>query len=168
MVRSAKSTRFPFIAAAVCLVCLGVTGWTWMRYSYCWDMALAQLNRTHPDDLEGWFVRTEGDLSLAEDEWSYLGQATKGFFFHPRGMPLPDVGSHIVVTGRAVGLRRLPGPLSSVAPSIDCAASRFTWQSITGLIVGAIGVGVFGLTLRKWLMVRHQAAPSSIEGTQQD
>ena len=118
-----------------------------MRYSYCWDMNLAQLNRTHPDDLEGWYVRTEGELSLAEDEWSYLGQATRGFFFHPRGLPLPDVGAHVEVTGRAVGLRRIPGPLSSEAPAIDCSASRFTWQSITGLVVGAVGVGVFAFAL---------------------
>ena len=34
---------------------------------------------------------------------------------------------------------------------VDARQGRFTWQSITGLIVGAIGIGVFAAALRKWL-----------------
>jgi hypothetical protein len=37
---------------------------------------------------------------------------------------------------------------------LDTTAKRFTWQSITGLIVGAIGLGVFAFALRKWLKER--------------
>ena len=155
-VRPRTGRRFPWLAAAFCAVALGVAAWTWMRYSYCWDMTLAELNGTHPDELEEWYVRTEGELSLAQDEWSYLGPATRGFFFHPRGMPLPEVGSHLSISGRAVGPQPLPGGLlSSIAPSIDCSASRFHPASVGGLIVGAMGVFVFVVYLREWVKGRR-------------
>ncbi len=32
----AKPPRFPYIAALLCVACLGAAGWTWTRYSYCW------------------------------------------------------------------------------------------------------------------------------------
>ncbi|MHC4253685.1 MAG: hypothetical protein ACYS9X_31605 [Planctomycetota bacterium] len=147
--------RFPYVQLAFCVACLSMTAWTWMRFSYCWDMTLAQLNGTHPDELEERYVRTEGELSLAQDEWSYLGQATKGYFFHPRGMALPEVGSHLSVTGRAVGLRDMPSVFTSVAPAIDCSASRFHPASVAGLVVGAMGVFVFGLYLRRWVKERR-------------
>ncbi len=38
-----KPPRFPFIAAALCVACLGAAAWTWMRYSYCWHMPLMEL-----------------------------------------------------------------------------------------------------------------------------
>ena len=37
----AKSPRFPYIAALLCVACLGAAAWTWMRYSYCWHVPTA-------------------------------------------------------------------------------------------------------------------------------
>jgi hypothetical protein len=30
--------RFPWVAALLCAASLGAAGWTWMRYSYAWDV----------------------------------------------------------------------------------------------------------------------------------
>ncbi len=35
--------RFPWIQLVFCLACLSMTAWTWMRYSYCWDVAVRDL-----------------------------------------------------------------------------------------------------------------------------
>jgi len=36
--------RFPWIQLVFCLACLTMTAWTWMRYSYCWDISLQALH----------------------------------------------------------------------------------------------------------------------------
>jgi hypothetical protein len=41
---------------------------------------------------------------------------------------------------------------------VDTAASRFTGASIAGLVVGAMGVFIFGLYLRAWLRDRKALA----------
>ncbi len=41
-----KAPRFPYIAALLCAACLGAAAWTWMRYSYCWEIA--------PEDIASW------------------------------------------------------------------------------------------------------------------
>jgi hypothetical protein len=45
-----------------------------------------------------------------------------------------------------------------VRPLLVLGASRFTWQSIAGLVVGAAGVFVFALFLVRWLRRRRVAA----------
>ena len=39
----ARPPRFPFVAAALCAACVGAAGWTWMRFSYAWDVTAWQL-----------------------------------------------------------------------------------------------------------------------------
>jgi len=36
--------RFPFVAAILCAACLSAAAWTWMRYSYAWDVPLSELS----------------------------------------------------------------------------------------------------------------------------
>jgi hypothetical protein len=35
--------KFPWAPALFCAACLAMAAWTWMRYSYCWDIALRDL-----------------------------------------------------------------------------------------------------------------------------
>ena len=37
--------RFPWAPALLCAACLGMSAWTWMRYSYCWDISVRDLPR---------------------------------------------------------------------------------------------------------------------------
>ena len=43
--------RFPWAQLAFCLACLAMTAWTWMRYSYAWDVTPAELSS---EDAAGW------------------------------------------------------------------------------------------------------------------
>jgi hypothetical protein len=38
--------RFPWIQLVFCLACLSMTGWTWMRYSYCWPIHVREIARS--------------------------------------------------------------------------------------------------------------------------
>ena len=40
---TAARPRFPYVAAALCAACVGVAAWTWMRYSYCWSLTVAEI-----------------------------------------------------------------------------------------------------------------------------
>ncbi len=67
------------------------------------------------------------------------------------GTPMDLAGDELLgsLTGRVVLLR----PSTNI--QVDCAASRFTGASIAGLVVGAMGVFVFGAALRHWLNQRR-------------
>jgi hypothetical protein len=41
---------------------------------------------------------------------------------------------------------------------VDTARGRFTGASVAGLVVGAMGVFIFGLYLRRWLVERKALA----------
>ena len=34
----ARPPRFPYVAALLCTACLGAAAWTWMRFSYAWEV----------------------------------------------------------------------------------------------------------------------------------
>ncbi|MHC4504737.1 MAG: hypothetical protein ACYTFI_15640, partial [Planctomycetota bacterium] len=57
-----RPPRFPYIAALLCAACLGAAAWTWMRYSYCWDVTVEEVlggcrSGSWPD---GAYVRLRG------------------------------------------------------------------------------------------------------------
>jgi len=64
----------------------------------------------------------------------------------------------VVIEGRCWGFELVAsGPVmqqDAISVGIDTTASRFTWQSIGGLIFGAIGVGVFAFAFTKWMKGR--------------
>jgi hypothetical protein len=94
----------------------------------------------------------------------------------PFGLPMvmlddeSDSAAHVLCnvppgleTGRSGAVRgRLLGIVepASIMPNafiwfLRPEQSRFTWQSITGLIVGAIGIGVLTFSLRRWQNCRN-------------
>ncbi len=46
--------RFPWIQLVFCLACLTMTAWTWMRYSYAWDLTPAQLDPGKNASFDDW------------------------------------------------------------------------------------------------------------------
>jgi hypothetical protein len=52
--------------------------------------------------------------------------------------------------------------------AIDPAASRWTGASVAGLVVGAMGILIFALHLRRWLGVRRLTVDARIAFTAKD
>ena len=38
-----KPPQFPYVAALLCVGCIGAAVWTWMRYSYAWDVTPSEV-----------------------------------------------------------------------------------------------------------------------------
>ncbi len=124
-----------------------------MRYSFCWRYEVSELFEFSEDIKRGdWpdaaYVVFPMDPSVCAKN---LDTAT----LHPE-MPRSERpamhGPAIAVRGR-VDKDTCHG--AGYDPYIDITASRFTWQSITGLVVGAIGVFVFAVYLREWVNQRR-------------
>ena len=165
---SVKRTRFPWVVALLCAASLGAAAWTWMRYSYAWEVTPTDAYergmkgrfvsiRGIVVELEGWEgarhpALTERRTDSAERElWGavlLLGLATE-----------PQKGTEIGVKGRLVRSYLLNHPYWTGVElyylAVDTTASRFTWHSITGLVVGAMGMFVFVMYLRTWLKERN-------------
>ena len=167
-----KPPRFPYVAAVLCAACVGAAGWTSMRCSYAWDVTpedfwekdLVEINgrfvpQTTDGRYDGRYVRAHGIVSdsgthiaygwlpriQAFGEWGYVN------------IELPGKDSLIQYVDRsgAIDGRLCSGFGVAGWPTIDMNASRLTWRSITGLVVGAMGVFVFAVYLRHWLKERR-------------
>jgi len=68
--------RFPWVQLAFCLACLAMTAWTWMRYSYAWEMSpgnvIGQGEGWWPDGayarVRGRMTGVVGRYTFAEDD----------------------------------------------------------------------------------------------------
>jgi hypothetical protein len=155
--------RFPWIQLVFCLACLSMTTWTWMRYSYCWEVTLADLQPTDAETqtmLEGRW-QTQPYVVVHGVYWTGPGlnnpaypPSSIGLVLAPGFQP-PREGSWAVFVGRVVDMD-ISG--SGFTPLLYQHASRFTGASVAGLIVGAMGCFIFGLYLRGWLRERKALA----------
>jgi hypothetical protein len=146
-----------------------MTAWTWMRYSYCWTMGSRELGdlmtgygKVWPTDAYVEIAARLEDREFRPDEtgeWHVLATSHLD-----RSMEVDVIGSQRPPAACADGLRRLRGRVCGRevtdtwhegSNSIDTTASRFTGGSIAGLVVGAMGVFIFGLYLRAWLRERR-------------
>jgi hypothetical protein len=182
--------RFPWPVALVCVATLGVAIWTWMGYSHAWQYSgqglVAACTRSdypsgrgatdcpdnlfvwsHPglvgkyvsidDTLQGsWSMNTLWGVSLPVED-TYVAFLVS----LPRGTAPQQQGHSIHYRGRMVPLSRWVAGGDSLV--LDTTASRFTWQSITGLVVGAIGVFVFVFFLWRWLNRRRAVCAENAE-----
>ncbi len=165
-----KPPRFPFIAAALCVACVGATGWTWMRYSYVWEMTPSELatnrNEVRFHSLRDRYVYVRGQWlpgSQCSANQTARGRATL-LDLNDRSARIyviwwPDaklLRGQVAFTGRLIGWVNTsispPHYLLYILPN----ASRFHGASIAGLVVGAMGVFVFAVALRHWLGVRRK------------
>jgi hypothetical protein len=149
--------------------------WTWMRFSYCHPVIPEQFwHHLMPDfeedqegqaerldevfnrALTGRYVRLIG-TSAASLSWDrplnrYFVSGERGYVLVDATESRPYWGSDIdvVFEGRVVerGAHLL----------VDATASRWHPASIAGLVVGAMGVFIFGLYLQGWLRGRKALA----------
>jgi len=177
-----KPPRFPFIAALLCAACLGAAAWTWMRYSWAWNYAGAELaaNYSRAGMIENYgddgrpgslFTWSHPDLvdryvtidDTLQGKWSMdmlwgvslpAGDIYISFLIAlPHGATPPQDGHKIRLTGRMVSLSKWAEGGDSLV--LDTNASRFHGASVAGLVVAAMGVFVFTVALRHWLGERR-------------
>ncbi len=122
----AKPPRFPYVAALLCAACVGAAAWTWMRYSYCWDVEPLTFSELTPPNsswsvtnLHGRYVRVSGSvmnvqrgrpnafpdvpmLEVRDRQWPRLSVVSVIF---PDSADLPcESGGHATFIGRAHAL----------------------------------------------------------------
>jgi hypothetical protein len=166
-----------------CLACLAMAGWTWMRYSYAWDVKPAELAAREFRWLSGlassgenYYVRLRGVPEGGQRSYEFA-PGSGDFLAHFSDPEVDAVGFTVVfedarkvpatgrvqsvhgriVRGRSV-LVRTPSDDAINFFLVDTARGRFTGASVAGLVVGAMGCFIFGLYLRAWLRERKALA----------
>jgi hypothetical protein len=182
--------RFPWIQLVFCLACLTMTAWTWMRYSYAWEVTPRTMLESGTTPLEGpWagrYVSVFGRFAMLTSE---NGGSSRGFIVEDTADLSPLEAPRFALSVRPNQIPALPKPgeytfgpvrawkgrMSSEnrivridsktgradheeCTMLDMWVSRFHGASIAGLIVGAMGVFIFGLYLRSWLRERKTLA----------
>jgi len=156
--------RFPWVQLVFCIACLTMTVWTWMRYSYAWEVA--------PSDLGGcdaaWvdrYVELEGSLAEGDHEVMAHIEGRDGdlgtLVMLGEGNILAGGGT-VSVKGRVIDASfsfspELGKPIALKMLGVNNTLSRFTGASVAGIVVGAMGCFIFGLYLRAWLGERKAA-----------
>jgi hypothetical protein len=155
-----------------------MTTWTWIRYSYAWDVTPKHFHPGVPvvepsPNVRPWiaerFVRLQGIVvgfghQSYTDAWrGYLRESSQGGPRYQHGVatvilaaehPRPRSGMALQISGRVhakptfYSFRRLG---STHRIYLDAGASRFHGASVAGLVIGTMGVFIFGLYLRSWL-----------------
>ncbi len=159
-----KPPRFPYVAALLCAACLGAAVWTWMRFSYCWDIVPRDMHcpgkvKTHP--LLGRFVRLRGILHSTKGEYASVGDVDpEPGAMHTEVLFARDMasqrGEQVTAKARVRINTYCDGDFQLVEyVLVDATASRLHGASIAGLVVGAMGLFVFPVALRHWLGERR-------------
>ena len=162
---------FPYVAVLLCAACLTAAAWAWMRYSYAWEFSPSQLSEEGNKGL-GTRWPHAAYLRVAASQDDYYASTMYDFarnITRYQLTPSTGPGSIVYVVGFAPEMDanrnagagyvgRVDGTWLPNHMCLHTSASRFAWQSITGLFVGAIGVFVFSVALRHWLRQRKARA----------
>jgi hypothetical protein len=153
--------RFPLGPALLAAACVVTSGWLWMAYSYQWVVSTDDLAKglTLPHQS---YVRIEANperhVSL-ERQWGFVGDGVLLVRLADgmsSGRPTLLVWDGRIETPESHELFPLVGRvLRSRIDAVETPAGRFTPESVAGLVVTAMGLGVFALYLRKWLAERR-------------
>jgi len=165
--------KFPWVQLAFCLACLTMTAWTWIRYSYAWDVT--------PDDL---WLKMDGTERPPHSFWIKSSDQSLWYWGNYESNDIyAKVAGQVFLLQDSTIVIRLSGPSEpkfrdvwspdtewpgpeqhtllgrlSWTPDIwtlHTTASRFHGASIAGIVVGAMGVFIFGLYLRRWVKERR-------------
>ncbi len=165
--------RFPWIQLVFCLACLFMAGWTWMRYSYCWDMGADQAAHSFNEEVWGdgstwahrmvtirgrvtnsvrWDDSMQSEvqrLGLTPPVWEVLVELDASE--HPYLMGVVCNGG-IVWPENSDFVGRIGDYFGGTGRwYVDTTASRFHGASIAGIVVGVMGCFIFWLHLRPWI-----------------
>jgi len=164
-------------ALAFCIACLAVCGYTWMRYSYAWDVTPESLGPLLPEHdtplcLDR-FVRLRGLSCRAEVYACVQGNVVpvppnspRGHYFVWVAEPeRPETAVAVYIEDYRwspeevtfVGRIETGGLNALAAGYVNVMSSRFHPASLAGIVVGAMGCFIFGLYLRRWLREKKAA-----------
>jgi len=164
--------RFPWVQLVFCVACLTMTAWTWMQFSYCWESPLSSLARkADSGSITGRYVQVNGivnggwhlkglagEFLVCSDTWPDSNNQRTPFDAAvildrtAKGPPEPRNHDALTVAGRVVEVDLV---LEASLPTIDTTASRLHGASVAGIVVGSMGVFIFGLYLRRWVKERR-------------
>ncbi|MHC4251137.1 MAG: hypothetical protein ACYS9X_18610 [Planctomycetota bacterium] len=156
--------RFPYGPALLCVACLAMAAWTWMRYSYAWEVKPSELGESY----NYCYVRCTGYVShriaSVEPPLGYELSAPIVLFDALPGWKGVELTGHHDLEVIALGDHGPPVTLNGryIRPHgsylfggrLHVDEGRFHPASIAGLVVGAMGAFVCGLYLRRWLKER--------------
>ena len=168
-----RAPRFPYVGALLCAACVCAAAWTWMRFSYCWHVTPTELvrayygRRDHPS-ASGIYVR----ITALHDGWVELGQtpylvlkdptgseAIVKVLFEVRPGSVASRAGTVVLAGRLTWASSVAAEAETLYIGIIQDANRAHGASVAGLVVGAMGVFVFGAAFRHWLGERRAFRP---------
>ncbi|GAH67082.1 unnamed protein product, partial [marine sediment metagenome] len=166
--------RFPYVGAALCAACVATGAWLWLEFSYAWMFTPKEIEAVpwKYDHNDPWrsqhpfvgrcvrLVGISGDIWTHPDRSSYLlVHDPSDERYTARVCMSEGQSSQKVVlssfVGRLVFRDECCGCGRSLFVAVDCATSRFTGQSVAGLVVGAMGAAVFTVALWHWLRERR-------------
>jgi hypothetical protein len=169
--------RFPYGQLVFCIACLTMAAWTWMRYSYCWEMRGDQAWPSYNEEafLDGstWvnrMVLVRGRVTYAArwpsemlpemqrigiDPPVWEGLVALADSRHPYLMGV--ICSDMITKGEnGVFVGRIGDYFAGTGRwYVYTTASRFHGASVAGLVVGAMGCFIFSLYLRRWVKERR-------------
>ncbi len=167
-----KPPRFPYVAALLCVACVGAAGYFWMRYSYAWELTPGDLDEARlPEAYRNgdWpygrrYVSVTGVLHIQRNvvrrgddpfESGVLrlanGQEMTVSLNKAAGIDGDMEGSiHGRLSMGVVGDLKEHTRVTGYSPLFEVGYGRLTGTSIAGLMVGAMGVFAFGMAFRDW------------------
>jgi len=171
----ADTPGFPWVQLVFCIACLSMMAWTWMRYSWVVDTTVENLIVAGWADETSW-RHSPTTLVRFRGSTHYVGSGS-GDGLRVLSVCSPDARNGQInvlipnsqytysecfntrtyegrVFYRSVWTES--GPRSYT--TIDTTAPRLVPPSVAGLVVGVMGVFIFGLYLRRWLRERKAAA----------
>lgn len=156
--------RFPYAAAAFSCACVAAAVWTFMLFSYAWTVTPSDFEQgrdppAHP--MVGRYVEMLPGVDAAGRGFVPIRDMIDiGQFREDLYVAIADAQGDQLTTkvrGRVVVRWTLTsGPYPFLAINAD--AGRWPGASVAGPVVGAMGVFIFALHLRRWLRVRRLAA----------
>jgi hypothetical protein len=154
-----RAPRFPYVGLLLCLGCVGMAAYLWMRYSWAWEVTGVPPSQWRLGQYVLCLCSAPRPSPYGADLEVYEGEARpEGLFVPPYWCNIVDDGN--TVLGRVIGWGNRwaegdeRGTVLSLA-ALDTTASRWHPASIAGLVVGAMGVFVFGTALRQWRRERR-------------
>ncbi len=181
-----RPPRFPYVGALLCAACVGMAGYLWLKYSYCWEVTPRELLAVGEREMDNpWaakYVTVRGETLV---NWTpspvgggreLLAVIGEGEPKHDAEWPVRQFTILLENTDSVVSLApregggpqivsgdRRTGRLNWQSCShytwyayLEMSAGRFTPPSVAGLVVGAMGVFVFTVALRHWLGERRR------------
>jgi len=143
-----KQKGFPWVVAAILAVCTAVCAWTWLRYSYAWELDRSEMPTTASGEAwarwRGRYVSVQETMAAGPG----LGESPR---YLGRVELTPESDSALPPNAEQAlsWLHRVQGTVQQPV-YVRRGASRFTIQSVGGIAVLTASLLHFALAMRRW------------------